>query len=142
MTNLSPTQMRSRCKSARLVTTGRVSGYRIGFTRYSTGWGGGVADLIEESEGVVWGTVYELSGEDLKRLDDYEGVPWAYRRFRIEVMSSGPSGEQIFPAWAYVVVNKGAELEPSEPYRRTIVDGARDVGLPPRYIASIRGHRL
>ncbi len=40
-------------------------------------------------------------------------------------------------AWAYVVVRKGTEVPPSSAYMRAVVDGAREVGLPPEYIATL-----
>jgi|SRR6267143_6687238 len=134
--NLSPTQMRARCPSARLMGTGCLNGYRLGFTRRSVKWGGGVADLLPEPGAHVWGALYELSAEEFERLDFYEGVPAAYKRELVELVDM--SGVR-WSAWAYFVVQKSPHVTPTHAYMRTILDGAREVDLPADYLEFLQG---
>ena len=52
-----------------------LRGYQLAFTRYSSTWGGGVADIIPAVGSEVWGLVYGLTDENLEALDVYEGYP-------------------------------------------------------------------
>ena len=132
--NLSPTQLTKRCPGVRLRGIGKVSGYRLAFTRRSTGWGGGVADLLP-GEGDVWGALYSVTATDLESLDAYEGVPDAYHRGVLQVARPGAD---VVDAWAYFVTRKVPDLLPSYAYWSVIVEGAVEVGLPADYISLLR----
>ncbi len=43
--NLDTEQMKRRCPGSLVRDVGRLKGYRLGFTCFSRGWGGGVAVL-------------------------------------------------------------------------------------------------
>jgi gamma-glutamylcyclotransferase (GGCT)/AIG2-like uncharacterized protein YtfP len=131
--NLSPAQMKKGCPGSRLLGVGKVAGYRLAFTRRSTGWGGGVADLLP-GEGDVWGALYSVTATDLERLDAYEGVPDAYQR---EVLQVARLGADAVDAWVYFVTTKMPDLLPSHAYWAAIVDGAVEVGLPADYVSAL-----
>ncbi|HET7738626.1 MAG TPA: gamma-glutamylcyclotransferase family protein [Tepidiformaceae bacterium] len=126
--NMSPGQMAERCPGARMVSTGVLAGYRVAFTRYSQRWDGYVADVVraegDEAHGVLWA----VSEAHLTALDVFEGVAaGGYRRE--DVMVRTPDGV-MHAAVAYVVVEPGAEGEPSGAYREVITAAARLHGLP------------
>ena len=83
--NLDSAQMCRRCPDARLVGVARLCSHRLGFAGYSPAWRGGVATVLRDSGGQVPGLVWALSGEDLERLDRFEGHPFAYVRKRLLV---------------------------------------------------------
>lgn len=130
--NLHPKQMSRRCPSAQLVGRSRLDRYELGFTRRSSTWGGGVADLVPCPAAHVWGALYKLSTQDLDALDAYEGVPTAYKRQRVSVVAADGT---LWQPWAYVVVKKAPYVAPAAAYMRAVIDGAREVGLPAEYIA-------
>ena len=68
----------------------RLDGYRLTFSLYSTGWGGGVANLEPDPTGHVWGLLWAMPDDGLEPLDTYEGHPTFYRREELEV--AGPDG--------------------------------------------------
>ena len=72
--NLCGDRLRMRNKSARLVGTARLDGYRLDFTLSSLTWRGAAADIVADEGGVVWGVVWELDEEDAASLDGQEGV--------------------------------------------------------------------
>ena len=96
---------------------------------------GGVADLVPEPTAQVWGALYELSTGDLDALDKHEGVSHAYKRERIQVVEA--DGDVCDP-WTYLVANKSADVLPSGAYMHVIIEGARELGLPAEYIASLK----
>ena len=89
----------------------------------------GVATVEPFTGSCVHGVLWWVSDHDLATLDSAEGVPVRYRRDRLTVHTDlGPS-----PAWVYV----DPRVEPGPPrpgYLERIIDGARDHGLPHRWI--------
>lgn len=89
----------------------------------------GVATVEPFAGSEVHGVVWQLSDRDLATLDSAEGVPVRYRRDRLTVRTEdGPS-----PAWVYI--DHRSEPGPPRPgYLERILEGARDHGLPHRWI--------
>ena len=142
--NLDLAQMKIRCPSSELISKGSLSGYRLTFNRYSSGWGGGVADVIQDQDSEVWGLVFKLSNSDLKRLDSYEGCyndqTSLYERWKAVINT--PKG-QISDVWVYTVVEKQKFVQPTLEYLQIIKDAAVRWGFPKVYqqtleLASIR----
>ncbi len=123
--NLDLAQMKIRCPSSELISKGSLSGYRLTFNRYSSGWGGGVADVIQDQDSKVWGLVFKLSNSDLKRLDSYEGCyndqTSLYERWKAVINT--PKG-QISDVWVYTVVEKQKFVQPTLEYLQIIKDAA------------------
>ena len=123
--NLDLAQMKIRCPSSELISKGSLSGYRLTFNRYSSGWGGVVADVIQGKDSEVWGLVFELSNSDLKRLDSYEGCyndqTSLYERWKAVINT--PKG-QISDVWVYTVVKKQKFVQPTLEYLQIIKDAA------------------
>src|SRR4030042_1135643 len=119
--NLDAEQMKRRCPESRIITTGCLRGFCLNFTWYSSGWGGGVADVVIDPQREVWGLIYELTERDLKLLDYYEGYPKFYTRFQTSIKTS----ERIFnDVWVYEVVSKNAFIPPTRLYLEIIKRGA------------------
>ena len=123
--NLDLAQMKIRCPSSELISKGSLSGYRLTFNRHSSGWGGGVADVIQDQDSKVWGLVFKLSNSDLKRLDSYEGCyndqTSLYERWKAIINT--PKG-QISDVWVYTVVEKQKFVQPTLEYLQIIKDAA------------------
>ena len=84
--NIDENRMQERCPKSRLVGKARLEGYKISFSRYSGKWNGGVADIIEAENSHVWGILYEITEDDLARLDKFEGHPNIYIRKKVIVI--------------------------------------------------------
>jgi gamma-glutamylcyclotransferase (GGCT)/AIG2-like uncharacterized protein YtfP len=131
--NLDVEQMRRRCPESKVLVPGFLRGYRLDFRWYSTGWDGGVADVVLDSEKVVWGVVYELTMRDLELLDSYEGYPKIYTRFQVSVETSDGTFHDV---WVYAVVNKKPFIPPTRQYLAIIKRGAEQFGFPEDYRSS------
>ena len=129
--NMSREELRSRCPNAEFVTIARLPDHRLDFTRYSRRRQGGVADIVPSSGDEVWGVVYDIPSDELPALDRKEGVPNAYQRAIVSVIT--PSGERA-EALTYTVVHKVPTESPSERYLALILKGAREWGLPAEYV--------
>ena len=132
--NLDLPQMKRRCPSSKLISKGSLSGYRLTFNRFSSGWGGGVADVIQEQGSKVWGLVFEISDTDLERLDRYEGYykdqNSLYERWKAVINT--PNG-QISDVWVYTVVEKQKFVQPTVEYLQIIKDAAVKWNFPKSY---------
>lgn len=128
--NLDIEQMESRCPSSHVKTKGRLRDYRLDFRRYSTGWRGGVADVVKDDGGEVWGIVYELTRADLKQLDAYEGYPDVYTRFTASIDT--PS-RTLHDVEVYAVVTKQPFTAPATRYMQIIQRAALELGFPQSY---------
>ncbi|HEX2214894.1 MAG TPA: poly-gamma-glutamate hydrolase family protein [Mycobacterium sp.] len=89
----------------------------------------GVATVDPFTGSTVHGVVWQISDRDLATLDSAEGVPVRYRRDRLTVRT----GDGDAPAWVYI----DHRVEPGPPrpgYLERIIAGARQHGLPDRWI--------
>lgn len=125
--NMHKGQMAFRCPSAVVIGKGILHGYRMMFrgSRRS-----GVA-TIERSEGndlpvLLW----EITPEDEKALDRYEGYPYLYRKETIPVFFGG----RTLRAMAYVMNERYPYTVPSRSYESVIAEGYRDMGVPRRIL--------
>jgi cation transport regulator ChaC len=134
--NLSTTQKEERTGSIRESCVARLSGYRIVFNKRSNS-GTVVANIVPDDSESVWGVVYLCNSDAITKMDKREGVADGHYVHR-SVLVESLSGERI-DALAYVA-GEDFICEPAKPsatYLETILDGARQHGLPSEYIAHI-----
>jgi gamma-glutamylcyclotransferase len=74
----------------------------------------------------VLGAIYEVSEEDMKRLDRYEDCPASCSRIKVGV--NNDFGELI-EAVTYVRTGRVEETRPSKEYLAVIQQGYRDWGI-------------
>jgi gamma-glutamylcyclotransferase (GGCT)/AIG2-like uncharacterized protein YtfP len=131
--NLSMRQMQARCPSARLLCRCSLQDWRLSFVQPHEGWRGGVAGIVQAAGGIVHGVIYELSNEDLIRLDGFEPVEsGSYKRTMTRAQLST---DETLECWVYIGdVYPGAPFAPSARYLQTMLTGAREHGLPEDYI--------
>ena len=122
------------------MTSARLPGYRLAFTRRSTRWAGGVADIIKAAGEEAWGAVWRIALTERDALDRQEGLhldPPHYRR--IEVTVTTPDGAALDCVAYQVATREAAHIAPSTAYLGTMLRGAVEVGLPEAYVAGMRG---
>lgn len=119
--NLNIDQMAHRCPDARTVGTSEIRDYQLAFRRgYLT---------IEPAEGSsVPVGIWEISDDDEKKLDRYEGFPKFYRKEYATVQHKG----RTMTCLVYVM-NDGFPVQaPSDFYFYTVLHGYRDFFLEDR----------
>jgi hypothetical protein len=131
--NMEPSQIQARCPDHRFFSVAKAEHYAIAFTRWSRSWNSGTADILPARGKEVFGVLYEVSLDDVKRLDRFTASPQAYVRSDILVKA----GKERFPAMTYVAVREGVFL-PSRKYLDQIVKGAEVFKLPKKYIEHLR----
>jgi len=135
--NMDPKQMAERCPGSKAIGSARLADHRLAFVWDSPGWGGGVGTVVPAPGDEVWGVLWELTGENEKTLDGYEGVENdVYTKERVALDASG---ERV-NALIYIATDTRAK-EPSARYVDALVRGARAFSLPTGYIEHLRGLR-
>jgi gamma-glutamylcyclotransferase (GGCT)/AIG2-like uncharacterized protein YtfP len=134
--NMDLERLQMHCPSARLVTIAELFGYRLAFSRESTNWRGGVADVRSSTDAAVWGGLWLIDPAESHALDEQEGLfrePPAYQRIRVDVVT--PAGDTV-SCRSYQVVDPDDEgFLPSPAYKETLLRGAGALGLPVAYVA-------
>lgn len=121
--NLNKKQMRERCPDSKPKLVATLPHHKLVFAGWSRKWRGGSATIKRFSGERVFGAIYEVSEQCLRRLDKYEE---GYDRFKVTVF--GEVGEPI----EVVTYAKSGQLEeapPSKEYLSIIQQGYRDWGI-------------
>jgi gamma-glutamylcyclotransferase (GGCT)/AIG2-like uncharacterized protein YtfP len=134
--NMAGAVMEAACAEHRFLGPAQLTGYRFAFMRRSVRTGTGVADIIPDPSGSVWGALYELERERLGELDGKEALGSAYEHLDVVVLTSDGASHS---AMAYSVIAKEpVEVCPSLAYVQGLVQGARERSLPEDYVASLQ----
>jgi hypothetical protein len=128
--NLLSARMRERVPSAVARGPARLSGWRLATDKRGRD-GTGKANLRRDPAAAVWGVAWAIDPAEWPRLDRFEG---GYARIPVEVET--PLGARL-AAHTYVSdrLTDDPVLDPA--YKRAIVDGAREHGLPAAWIAGL-----
>jgi cation transport regulator ChaC len=132
--NMLERELLAHAPGARSLGGGVLRGYRLAFTRWSERRGGGVADIVEDAGGEVWGVLYEVPVDELPALDAKERVPTAYRRTTVRVEDAGG---RALDAMAYEVVDRTGAYAPAASYLAIVIEGAREHWLPTWYVEGL-----
>ncbi|MDW7978931.1 MAG: gamma-glutamylcyclotransferase family protein [Candidatus Caldarchaeum sp.] len=111
-----------------------LRGFRLVFDVYSSSWKGGVADVVEDENGVVYGAAYLLDEQQLEKLDKYEGVPHLYHRRKVSVLVEGSAVD----AFIYVGSSPRTALKPSPEYLSLMLKGLKKIGYGDDVIKTVR----
>jgi hypothetical protein len=126
--NLPSSRLRERAPSARAVGAARLAGYRICLDKRASD-GSGKLNLAPDPTASVWGVVFTLAPTELEALDGFEP---GYSRIEVPVrLVSGETRQ----AQTYLCERREAGLRARTWYKTLIVEGAREHGLPPEWVA-------
>ena len=97
------------------------------------------ANIVPDPHAAVLGVLYELTPADWEHVELTEGVRIGnYRSVTLRASSlAGPALE--VDAFALTSDRRDPTLTPSERYMACLVAGAEEHGLPPEYVAFLRG---
>ncbi len=117
--NMVESQMAFRCPEARLVGTGYIAGARLEFFLHAT------VEKTNDKRNRVPVAVWEITGQDEKNLDRYEGFPHYYRKENWMVhMDDGSEIEGMV-----YIMNLIRKSPPMNSYYQGIADAYRSLGL-------------
>jgi len=119
--NMNVDQMRRRCPGARLIGRGMLGGYQLSFRGRD---GNCHATIDNHAAGTVPVLLWNITPEDEKALDRYEGFPSYYRKERVPVYHN-----HRFSIGMVYIMNGGALGAPSASYYDCVLQGYRDAGI-------------
>ena len=126
--------MGERCPHSPLRGTGWLTGWRLTFGGEDLGWEGALPTIVEDPLEQVFVAIYDLTDEDVTRLDSLESADTGlYRKTWVRVATM--SGELL--AWTYVLDAYEGGL-PSASYLGILADAAEAADAPQDYIAALR----
>ncbi|MGB9813516.1 MAG: gamma-glutamylcyclotransferase family protein [Thermovenabulum sp.] len=119
--NMNIKQMARRCPTAKLIGPAILENYRLEFRGMN---GNAVATITPEQGSIVPAVLWDLTPEDERALDRYEGYPFLYHKQ--DVVAKYKDG--YIKAFVYKM-NPGREWgTPSREYYNTIKQGYKTAG--------------
>ncbi|GAB3295914.1 gamma-glutamylcyclotransferase [Parasphingorhabdus pacifica] len=132
--NMDPAQMMERAPHSPVAGTGWLKDWRLTFGGEDFGWEGALATIVEEPGEQVFTVLYDVSPEDERQLDRWEGSELGlHKKLRLRVDTLDGS----VLAWLYVVDAYEGGL-PSARYIGVMADAAEAAGAPADYVKMIR----
>jgi gamma-glutamylcyclotransferase (GGCT)/AIG2-like uncharacterized protein YtfP len=128
--NLKFERMRARVSSARVLGRARLRNRRLSLDKRGLD-GSGKANLREDERACVWGVLYAIDPADWEALDRYED---GYARVGVEAVTD--EGEAV-RAETYVAYRLTREPVAFDWYKRLVLEGAHEHGLPADYVAAL-----
>jgi hypothetical protein len=128
--NMDPVQMLERCPHSPQRGTGWLEGWRLTFGGEDIGWDGALTTVVEDAAQRVFVVLYDVSENDEKELDRWDGVTLGfYRKLKVRVQTL--DGDVL--AWLYVLDAYEGGL-PSARHLSILVDAAIKAGAPTDYV--------
>jgi gamma-glutamylcyclotransferase (GGCT)/AIG2-like uncharacterized protein YtfP len=132
--NMDPEQMLERAPHSPMSGTGWLLGWRLTFAGEDLGWEGALATVVEDPDSQVFVVLYDMSPEDERSLDRWEGSELGiHRKLKLRVQTLDGS----VLAWLYVLDSYEGGL-PSARYLGVMADAAYAAGAPEDYVYDLR----
>jgi hypothetical protein len=132
---MSVDQIKNRVGEWHLSRRALVRNYKLVFNVYSKRWQGNVANLQSTGkfEDVVYGVVYQVSPDQLGKLQAIEGVVPSEIRVELE------DGNEISHAKAFIWEKTTTEQAPPSAYRKAMEVGLADHGYDKLHVDRVFG---
>ena len=130
--NLNIRQMRYRCPGAKPIGISAIPDYELLYKGSKTG---AYLTIEPKNGGLVPIAVWEVTADDEKRLDIYEGCPNFYYKKEIRLPIKLASGKiRKVTAFVYIMHEERSIAMPSMTYIRTCEEGYRNFGFDVKYL--------
>lgn len=138
--NLNVQQMHFRCPGAKVIGTAEIRNYELLFKGSRSG---SYLTIEKKRGGKVPVAVWEVSAENEKTLDRYEGFPMFYykRNMNVNVKLSDGTIERR-AAFVYIMHEERPLGEPSQAYVDVCREGYMEFGFDERFIDNAIGRSM
>ena len=129
--NMNIEQMQWRCPDAKIVGNGYIKGWKLYFNYHAN------IKRTDNEEDVTPVVIWEISDEDLKQLDRYEGFPRYYIKKTIPCYLDENENDIDCIVYIMSALYSGVYSMPDKRYFNTIYDGykANKIEIEPLYNA-------
>ena len=133
--NMLTVKLKCRCSSVDIIGVYWTKEYNLKFHKKSIdGSGKGNMAPANGGTGELYGIVFTINKDDEQRLDKAEGYGHGYRKKKIEVISEKTNKPLLARAYYADETSIDDNLKPYRWYKTQTLLGAKEHGLPPRYI--------
>lgn len=134
--NMSIGRLKERVPSAEFVCRAELYGHMLKFHKPSKKDGSGKCDAASSKTpgDCVWGAVFSILESELALLDRFEGQGYGYDRKEVSLATESIG---VIKAQTYLATKFDTSLRPLDWYKEHVIRGAKAIGLPLSYIASI-----
>ncbi len=124
--NMQRKRLEDRVGKVVFIGKARLEDYELDFSKKSKD-GSGKANITEKVNSIVEGAIFQLSVDQLKMLDKFEGYPTHYLRQKIKVQRT--KDDRIFSVHVYIAQSDHIQpnLRPTPTYLNYIIDGAKEI---------------
>ena len=130
--NLNIRQMRYRCPGAKPIGISAIPDYELLYKGSKTG---AYLTIEPKNGGLVPIAVWEVTADDEKRLDIYEGYPTFYYKKEVHLPVRLANGKiRKVTAFVYIMHEERSIAIPSMTYIRTCEEGYRNFGFDVKYL--------
>lgn len=130
--NLNIRQMRYRCPGAKPIGITAIPDYQLLYKGSKTG---AYLTIEPKKNGIVPIAVWEVTADDEKRLDAYEGCPTFYYKKEVRLPVKLASGKtKKLTAFVYIMHEERSLGIPSLAYIRTCEEGYRNFGFDTKFL--------
>lgn len=127
--NMDKRQMEERCPDAVSVSMATLRGYRFIINTH------GVATVVPDTSGVVYGILWNISKRDEESLDVYEGVRCGiYRKDYVDIETQ----DGKLPLVLIYIARDSNIGNPGDGYMERIISYSEEHRLPEKYIEELR----
>ena len=124
--NLNWRQMlKERCPGAKFITKYNLNGYKLIFSNYNSKAVFGHANIEKNKNSKVRGAIWNITRNNEKILDVYEGVPTYYQK---EYINWNKKKVLVY------IQNNFIKKKPSSSYLHTIIEGYKNCDLELRHL--------
>ena len=121
----------------------RMRGYRLAWNYFSRVRDGAAANVVADPAAELLGVALRVDTPTLRAIDIKEGHPSRYNRGAspLPAQLMRGDGDKPIDAWLYVVRPKYLSeryVAPRRHYLALMIEGARQHGLDPDYVAALR----
>jgi hypothetical protein len=135
--NMCTGRLRSRVDSASPVGIAHLSGYSLRFHKRSKDGSAKANAFFTGKPGdVIWGVIFNIQSSQKSLLDRAEGLGAGYAEESVVVVDEKGNQQRVF----MYVADQSAIADRRRPYswyKRFVIQGAKQHGLPPEYVASL-----
>lgn len=130
--NLNVDKMARRCPDAAVIGTTMIEGYEL---LYKEGWSGSYLTIEPKADSQVPAAIWQISQEDERALDRYEGYPGLYykKEMTLPVKRMNQQAEEM-SVFVYIMDEKRPFGFPSQKYVRECEEGYQAFGFDPKYL--------
>jgi gamma-glutamylcyclotransferase (GGCT)/AIG2-like uncharacterized protein YtfP len=127
--------LRKHAPSASFVSRAVLPNFEVQFNFLSKTYEGGVTGVEPTPGKKAQGVIYDVSQEDLGRLDAVEGVPEGIY-YRQKVLIVNEEGK-LLKADTYRTTDPKGPFTPTKRYLSLMLSGAREHRLDPKYVQEL-----